>query len=393
MSDLRSLTLKFCILTAMLLGLPLLGVYLAGYPVSRYLEFPPRTEFIVHAPFSWPAFAVAGVCAAAVALWLLARLVISYRRFGAEVRAASVRAFPWWGWLGIATGAGMWILAWTRFSWFEPFQPHTFFPLWVSYIGVINALTYRRTGRCMLIDRPAFLLCLFPVSAFFWWYFEYLNRFVQNWFYVGANYGPWTYFWLASISFSTVLPAVLGTREWILSFAWLRKGFSDFKPMAARAPRLLASVILALSGVGLAGLGVWPNYLYPLVWVSPLVIIVSLQVMLKESHILSDAAEGTWYPMVSAALAALMCGWFWEMWNYHSLAKWQYSVPFLYGFRVFEMPIIGYVGYLPFGLECLVVGSLIERLISHDADHSLREGLSSPLPGPGRPGISGEPDR
>jgi hypothetical protein len=27
------------------------------------------------------------------------------------------------------------------------------------------------------------------------------------------------------------------------------------------------------------------------------------------------------------------------------------------------MPILGYAGYLPFGLECLVIGDLLARLI------------------------------
>ena len=62
--------------------------------------------------------------------------------------------------------------------------------------------------------------------------------------------------------------------------------------------------------------------------------------------------------MVSAALAALICGFFWEMWNFYSLARWTYSVPLVHRFQIFEMPLLGYAGYLPFGLECAVMGSL-----------------------------------
>jgi hypothetical protein len=28
------------------------------------------------------------------------------------------------------------------------------------------------------------------------------------------------------------------------------------------------------------------------------------------------------------------------------------------------MPLLGYAGYLPFGLECAVIGGMLERLIS-----------------------------
>ena len=59
-----------------------------------------------------------------------------------------------------------------------------------------------------------------------------------------------------------------------------------------------------------------------------------------------------------AALAALICGWFWELWNVRSLAHWEYSIPFVDRFHLFDMPILGYAGYLPFGLECLAVADL-----------------------------------
>ena len=50
-------------LTALLIGLPMIGATSAGYPISRYLEFPPHTRYVQHAPFSWPAFALVGGCA------------------------------------------------------------------------------------------------------------------------------------------------------------------------------------------------------------------------------------------------------------------------------------------------------------------------------------------
>jgi len=62
------------------------------------------------------------------------------------------------------------------------------------------------------------------------------------------------------------------------------------------------------------------------------------------------------------ALAALVCGLFWEMWNYGSLAHWEYSVPLVHRFEIFHMPLLGYSGYLPFGLECLAIGKLLETL-------------------------------
>jgi hypothetical protein len=62
---------------------------------------------------------------------------------------------------------------------------------------------------------------------------------------------------------------------------------------------------------------------------------------------------------VRYALAALVCGFFWEMWNWHSLAKWVYDVPYVTRFKIFEMPLLGYFGYLPFGWECGIVAAIV----------------------------------
>jgi hypothetical protein len=359
-SGVKSFFLKFFILAGMLLGLPLLGVGLSGLPVEQYLEFPPETRYVKHAPFSWTAFTMFSLLGIAVIVPLVFQGMRT-RRQGRPRQSASY-TFPWWGWLGIVAGLIAWTLAWTRFGWFERFQPHTFTPLWFSLIVVINALTYWRRGRCMMVNRTAFFLLLFPLSAAFWWFFEYLNRFVQNWYYIDVHFSPWEYFWYATLPFSTVLPAVLGAQEWLRGTQWIEKGFGQYRGLRCSRPKSLALVVLLAAGVGLAGLGVWPNYLYPLLWVSPLLIIVSLQTLMGERHILSDFAGGDWRVTISSALAALFCGLFWEMWNYFSLAKWEYNIPFVHAFQIFEMPILGYGGYLPFGLECAVIGGMLSSI-------------------------------
>jgi hypothetical protein len=54
-----------------------------------------------------------------------------------------------------------------------------------------------------------------------------------------------------------------------------------------------------------------------------------------------------------------MCGFFWEMWNFFSYPKWVYHIPFFDFLRVFEMPILGYGGYIPFALELFALYHLL----------------------------------
>ncbi len=359
MSPPQRFAIKFFILAAMLLGLPLIGALVAGYPIVRYLEFPPQTRYVQHAPFSWPAFFVIVFVIVASVLPPVIKGIQSYSKSPLPTESSQSYPFPWWGWIGIATGMIAWFLAWTRFAWFAEFQPHTFSPLWFSYILVVNAFCLRRTGGCLMMGRPGFFLLLFPASAAFWWFFEYLNRFVQNWYYVGATFSPWAYFWYATLPFSTVLPAVLSTRQYLLGVSWISRGCAQTRPIELPHPVPVAVVCLLLSAAGLVVIGVRPNYLFPFLWFSPLLIIVCLQTLMKERHIFSQMAAGDWRGAVAAILAAIICGGFWEMWNYFSLAKWEYSIPLVQRVHIFKMPLLGYAGYLPFGLECAVIGDML----------------------------------
>ena len=90
--------------------------------------------------------------------------------------------------------------------------------------------------------------------------------------------------------------------------------------------------------------------------------IQALRIILVEEWNLGGQVGGDGRESWQVALAGLVCGLFWEMWNYGSLAHWEYSVPFVQRFEIFHMPLLGYIGYLPFGLECLAVAKLLDIL-------------------------------
>ena len=47
------------------------------------------------------------------------------------------------------------------------------------------------------------------------------------------------------------------------------------------------------------------------------------------------------------------------MWNFGSLAHLDYTIAYVDRFRIFEMPLLGYAGYLPFGVECAAIAALV----------------------------------
>jgi hypothetical protein len=351
---------KWIVLTAILVGLPFVGAYAAGHPLTDYLEFPPKLigpRLEENPPLAWLAWIGYAVFIGAVTVPVAWRWL---RGAGVAPHAAAAGRFPWWGWGGVVLGAVAWVLAWTRFPWFHPFQKETFVLLWLSYLLVANAFVERRTGSASFVRSPRRYVALFAASAVFWWGFEYLNRFARNWRYVGVDFhSAASYAIAATLAFSTVLPAYYATYEWIAASPRFDAAFANWRPLRLSRPRAAAAAALLLSAAGLVLLGLRPDLLFPLVWVSPVLVFVGIQTLRGRPHVLSGLAHGDWRKPVAAAAAALVCGFFWEMWNSGSEAKWQYDIPYVGRFHVFEMPVLGYAGYLPFGLMCAAVADAV----------------------------------
>lgn len=324
--------------------------------MAPYLEFPPRTELATHAPISSPWLLLLSLPVLAA----LALILIGIARASPQ-RAAPPAAgyFPFWGWLGLALMAVGWFAAWSELT-AAGWRRQAFTPLWVGYILVMNALVYRANRQSLLTHRPRLFAALFPVSAAFWWLFEHLNQFVRNWHYVGIEASSdWDYFLQGTLPFSTVLPAIASTWMWLRQFPRIEA----LRLPAVSLDRHLAWAAVAAGTLGLAALGPWPEATFALLWLGPLLLLLGLQQVLAGENLLSPLARGDWRALVQPALAALACGILWEFWNYWSLAKWQYSIPYVQGLHVFEMPLLGYAGYLPFGVTCALVMDSLARAL------------------------------
>jgi hypothetical protein len=249
-------------------------------------------------------------------------------------------------WLGLILLTICWPLNWKLPGVRTAFL---FFPLWLGYILAIDWLVQLRTGSSIwLRSRKQFLL-LFVASAPVWWLFELINWRTGNWEYLGADvFSPFEYHLLCTICFSVVMPAVFETAELAGSFRWLQR--SAFGPRIASGPSL--NVTLLLTGLSmLAALLVWPKYFYPFTWISLVLILEPGNLWLGRQSLLATLQRGDWRKVLSLGLGALICGFFWELWNYYSFPKWVYHTPGADFLHIFEMPLPGYAGYIPFALE------------------------------------------
>ena len=255
-------------------------------------------------------------------------------------------SFPAHGWLGLTLIVIFWALNWSM----SGLRTHWgFFPLWLGYCLTIDGLVHWRTGTSLLTRSPRKYIGLFLVSAPVWWVFELLNVYTQNWRYLGAEwFTPLQYGFWTTLSFTTVIPAVFGSAEFFASFEFVNR---LQRGPVIRADKRTALLFFILGWIMLVMLVLWPRVFFPFLWLSLYFILEPINFWLGNRSLAQWTQKGDWRPVIALWLGVLLTAFFWEMWNYYSYPKWIYQVPWGDWLHVFEMPLLGYGGYLPFALE------------------------------------------
>ncbi len=280
-----------------------------------------------------------GVTAATVAA-----LVIGY------FRRPRQRRFPTHGWLGLMAFAVAEGLLSRRI---EPVTTY-FTPIaWTTYILIADAAVLALTGRSRLSSTPVVVAWMALLSIPLWLIFEAYNLRLHNWTYVGVPAG-WTavvfgYGW----SFATITPAIFETSDLVQALV----------PPRLTQPWTIShsaeNVLIACGAICLiAPLATPPRigaYLFGVLWVGFLLLLDPVNCRLGLPSFLGDLSEGYRSRAYSFLLSGWICGWLWEFWNNWAGAKWHYTFPILQGAKIFEMPAIGYLGFLPFAMECFTM--------------------------------------
>lgn len=262
--------------------------------------------------------------------------------------------FPRYGYFGILLIIVFWYL-----NWFLPgLKTHwAFFPLWLGFCLTIDGVVFVRKGTSLIKRNIRKYFLLFVISAPVWWLFELFDSITHNWFYDGKQYFTYLQFFiLASISFSTVIPAVFETAELAGTFKWINKLklSGKFEPT-----KEMIGIIFTLGLVTLVLEIIFPKVFYPFIWITVYLLIEPVNIKLNNRNLFQYLNDGNWKPVVALWIGCLICAFFWEMWNYFSLPKWYYYLPMVNFLHIFEMPLLGYLGYLPFSLELFAIYNFI----------------------------------
>lgn len=266
----------------------------------------------------------------------------------AEKSIAIGRPLPWYGWAGLTTllagelGLCLGVL---------PVRVLFYCIAWWSYIGLVDALVWKRRGYSLLRDRSWEFLMLAFWSVAIWNVFEVLNFRLKDWFYVnvptdflsGAIY---TFF-----AYATVVPGLFETYDLLRVYGIGER--ATVRPWHVRPfglnLALVLGILMFLSPI------LWPRIAFPLVWGFGVLLLEPICYRMGGSRsrsLLAHLEQGDPRPALRLLLAGLICGGLWEFWNFWAYTKWVYTVPFFEDLKWFEMPPLGFLGFPPFALEC-----------------------------------------
>ena len=230
--------------------------------------------------------------------------------------------------------------------------------VWWPYILTVDGLVYRRTGTSLLTHQRKKFVQLLPLSISFWLVFELFNIALNNWHYIMVPKNP-VYRWMAyATCFATVLPAIFETKELLDAYDLFKKSHAPVIPPSIRWYKPFVITGLAFLILPL----LWPQYYFPLIWGAFTFLLEPLNHRMWARSLMREWEQGSLRTFFLFLVAGAICGLLWEFWNFWSITKWVYTIPYVGWLKVFEMPILGFLGFPPFAVECYVMMNTVSLI-------------------------------
>lgn len=237
----------------------------------------------------------------------------------------------------------------------QPIQEWLYVAVWWSYILFIDGLIYKIKGNSLIISRTKAFFLMLPWSVAIWLVFELFNVRLQNWYY--ASMTPvlperWLGYFIA---FATVLPGIFETAELLEAVGIFQNNYRNASFSSSVLPSFSSPVPIFVIGIILFILPIiLPQYFFTVIWLSFIFLLEPINYRLGGSNggLLFRKEWGT---ILRLSFAGIICGLLWEVWNWHAVAHWVYALPYFHYLQIFQMPVLGYLGFIPFAWECYLM--------------------------------------
>lgn len=213
----------------------------------------------------------------------------------------------------------------------------------LCYTLLAGLLVMLRTGSNPLASQRGYYLALGAVGTVLCWLLTYLNLFADSW--PAMQEYSFAQIALDTLLFALTMPAVLITRALLGSFRGLLKALAGGPALHVPIGETTALTLATLAAFGLLGGTALP--LPWLLWIAPLPLLLTLQLLWQESTIFNVLREGDWGRLICASLSGLIVG---------NLAMAIYCAA---GGIAQSAPLSAQAGFLLFGLLCLQLGDVI----------------------------------
>jgi hypothetical protein len=229
----------------------------------------------------------------------------------------------------------------------EPFATYFYSFAWWSYILAADALVYVIRGESLMMNRTRAFLIMIPLSIFVWCIFEGFNFRLANWHYITLPSHAWQRWIGYAVAYGTVLPGLCETYHLLQESRFFQSvSGKRWRP----DPRSL-QLMIAVGGISLLSPLLFPRYCFPLVWIGFALLLEPLLYHFGGDSLLHDIEQGDLSRILNLLAGGLVCGLLWEAWNSWAQAKWIYTVPFFEQGKLFEMPLLGFLGFPPFAVS------------------------------------------
>jgi hypothetical protein len=234
------------------------------------------------------------------------------------------------------------------YSWFYCFA-------WWPYILTIDAIIYRLKGNSLIHSRTKEFFLMIPWSIVIWLIFEAANLSLKDWYYIDLPHSSVERWIGYAVAYGTVLPGLFETMELLETLGLFKK--VKMKKTIVSGEGLF--VLGLLGAIWLISALLIPEYFFPFIWVGFIFLLEPFNYRFGRTSILKDLEKGNPRKIYLLLIAGLICGFLWEFWNFWSLSKWVYTVPFFEKEKGFEMPFLGFLGFPFFAVQAYVMYNTI----------------------------------